>query len=215
MTVVLDSREPSHIKELFHEYYPEGKVELLESGDLVCPKYSVAIERKVNTDYIGSIMGTKEEEGRLWFQAERMQETYQHNYIILVGGYDDLPTEDKERFSREMWNGSMISLMARNNIKFFEVKTNREFFQISKKIFSKSDGIKPNRCNLKKVTKNDSIVSVGCLYQIPNLGITQSKAIVDHFNIRHARELVNLTVEDLLSVPKIGKVKAQAIKEEF
>lgn len=212
---VLDSREPKNVQELFHEFYPNGTIEMLDSGDLVCQKYSVAIERKVNNDYIQSILGTSDEPGRLWQQAERMEETFQHNYIIIIGSYDDLSDEDKARFSKKSWDGSQISLMARNNIKFVHVKTNREFFEVSKKIFEKSDGVRKIRNNLKKVTKNDRAIPIGCLYQIPNIGLSNAKRIVDELNITHARELCNLTMDDLLSVEGIGRVRAERIKNEF
>jgi ERCC4-type nuclease len=212
---VLDSREPKNVQELFHEFYPNGTIEMLDSGDLVCQKYSVAIERKVNNDYVGSILGTKEEPGRLWEQVERMEETHQHNYIIIIGSYDDLSDEDKARFSKKSWDGSQISLMCRNNIKFVHVKTNREFFEKSKTIFEKSDGIKRQRCNLKKVVKNDRAIPIGCLYQVPGIGLTHSRNIVESLNIQHARELSDMTMDDLLSVDGIGKVRAERIKREF
>lgn len=69
--------------------------------------------------------------------------------------------------------------------------------------------------SLKKATKNDKAVVVGCLYQIPNVGIKQASAIVDELNITHARELCDLTMDDLLSVQGIGKGRAEKIKEEF
>lgn len=215
MNVLLDSREPGHVKKLFKEFYPDGEIRLLESGDLVCPKYNVCIERKVNSDFVGSVMGTSESPGRIWEQVERMESTYNHNYIILIGDYDDLPDEDKNRFTKEMWVGSQISLMARHNIKFITVKTNREFFKIAHKIFEKSDGVKKDRCNIRKVTKNDKAVVIGSLYQVPNIGIKQSTAIVNHFNIHRVSELCELSMEDYMKVPKIGRVKAEKIKEHF
>ena len=57
MSVILDSIEPQHIKDLFREFYPEGSVERLDSADLACTTYNVGIERKTAPDFVGSVMG--------------------------------------------------------------------------------------------------------------------------------------------------------------
>jgi ERCC4-type nuclease len=215
MPVILDSIEPSHIKDLFHEFYPSGTIERLDSADLACTEYNVGIERKTNQDFVGSVIGTRDEPGRIKDQARRMSETYNSSYIILVGGYADLPSQDKQRFTKAMWEGAIISLMARYNMKFLKVNTNREFFEISKRIFSKSDGVDKHSLSLKKATKNDKAVVVGCLYQIPNVGIKQASAIVDELNITHARELSQYTKEDYMKVKGVGELLASRIKEEF
>jgi len=215
MSVILDSIEPQHIKDLFIEEFPEGEIRRLDSADLAHLLYMIGIERKVNTDFLASVMGTRDEPGRIWDQARRMSETYNSSYIILVGGYADLPEPDKLRFTHKMWKGAIISLMARYNMKFLKVNTNREFFQISKRIFSKSDGIDKHTMNIKRATKNDKAIVVGCLYQIDGIGVKQASAIVDYFNITTISELCKLTVEDYIKVPKIGRVKAKAIKEYF
>jgi len=215
MTIKLDSREPKNVQKLFKKFYPNGTIELLPAGDLICEKYSVGIERKVNNDYVSSILGTNEEQGRLWSQAERMEETFQNNYIIIIGGYDDLSSEDKARFSKKSWDGSQISLMARNNIKFIHVKTNREFFEKAMKIFEKSDGVRKDRCDLKKVKKNDRAVEIGCLYQVDGIGVKHATAIVEALDVTSVKQLCALSRDDLLSVDGIGEKKAEKIKEYF
>ena len=215
MPVILDSLEPEHIKDLFHEFYPDGVVERLDSGDLACTEYNVAIERKTAPDFVGSVMGSNGEDGRLWHQARRMRDTYASSYIILIGGYNDLPEPDKQRFPHKMWTGAIISLMARYNMKFLKVNTNREFFQISKRIFSKSDGIDKHPMNIKRATNEKEAVLVGALYQVPGIGLEYSKRIIDVLGIDSIIELCKTTVEDLMSVDGIGERKAKSIKEYY
>jgi len=215
MPVILDSIEPQHIKDLFHEFYPDGSVERLDSGDLACTEYNVGIERKTNQDFVGSIMGSNGEDGRLWHQARRMRDTYASSYIILIGGYNDLPEPDKQRFTQDMWTGAIISLMARYNMKFLKVNTNREFFQISKRIFSKSDGIDKHPMNIKRATNEKEAVLVGALYQVPGIGLEYSKRIIDVLGVDSIIGLCKTTVEDLMSVDGIGERKANRIKEYY
>lgn len=215
MPVILDSIEPQHIKDLFHEFYPDGSVERLDSGDLACTEYNVGIERKTNQDFVGSIMGSNGEDGRLWHQARRMRDTYASSYIILIGGYNDLPEPDKQRFTQDMWTGAIISLMARYNMKFLKVNTNREFFQISKRIFSKSDGIDKHTMNIKRATNEKEAVLVGALYQVPGIGLEYSKRIIDVLGVDSIIGLCKTTVEDLMSVDGIGERKANSIKEYY
>lgn len=215
MSVILDSIEPQHIKDLFHEFYPEGSVERLDSADLACTEFNVGIERKTAPDFIGSVMGDCNGDGRLWHQARRMSETYNSSYIILVGGYADLPEPDKLRFSYDMWKGAIISLMARYNMKFLKVQSNREFFQISKRIFSKSDGIDKHTMNIKRATNEKEAVLVGALYQVPGIGLEYSKRIIDVLGVDSIIQLCKTTVEDLMSVDGIGERKANSIKEYY
>jgi ERCC4-type nuclease len=215
MSVVLDSIEPSHIKDLFHEFYPEGSVERLDSADLACTEYNVGIERKTAPDFVGSVMGSNGEDGRLWHQARRMRDTYASSYIILVGGYDDLSRQDKLRFSEAMWKGAIISLMARYNMKFLKVQSNREFFEVSKRIFSKSDGIDTHPMNVKRATNEKEAVLVGALYQVPGIGLEYSKRIIGELGVDNIPELCTISKEDLMSVDGIGERKATAIKEYY
>lgn len=215
MPVILDSREPQNVQELFKEFYPKGIIRMEEAGDLNCHERSVGIERKVNNDYVGSVLGTSDEPGRLWAQCERMEETFQHNYLIIIGSYEDLSNEDKGRFTKQSWIGSQISLMARHNIKIIHVKTNREFFQVSKKIFEKSDGVRKVRNSLKKASKNDNPVLMGSLFQVPKIGTHHSKAIIESLNIKSVCQLCRLSKEELLFAEGIGEVKATEIKKHF
>ena len=215
MSVVLDSIEPSHIKDLFYEFYPEGCVERLDSGDLACTEYNVGIERKTNQDFVGSVIGTRDEPGRIKDQARRMRETYNSSYIILVVGYADLPSQDKQRFTQAMWTGAIISLMARYNMKFLKVNTNREFFEISKRIFSKSDGIDKHTMNIKRATNENEAVLVGALYQVPGIGLEYSKRIIDVLGVDSIIDLCKTSKEDLMSVSGIGERKANSIKEYY
>ncbi len=215
MPIVLDSIEPSNIKDLFHEFYPSGSVERLDSADLACTEYNVGIERKTNQDFVGSVIGTRDEPGRIKDQARRMSETYNSSYIILVGGYDDLPEPDKQRFTQDMWEGAIISLMARYNMKFLKVQSNREFFQISKRIFSKSDGIDKHTMNVKRATNENEAVLVGALYQVPGIGLEYSKRIIDVLGVGSIIDLCTVSKEDLKSVDGIGERKATAIKEYY
>lgn len=215
MSVVLDSIEPSHIKDLFHEFYPEGRVERLDSGDLACTEYNVGIERKTNQDFVGSVMGDCNGDGRIWQQARRMRDTYDSSYIILIGGYDDLPDMDKQRFTQDMWTGAIISLMARYGMKFLKVNTNREFFQLSKRIFSKSDGIDKHPLNIKRATNEKEAVLIGALYQVPGIGLEYSKRIIDVLEVDSIIDLCKTSKEDLMSVDGIGERKANAIKEYY
>lgn len=212
--VVLDSREPKHVKELFTEYFPEGETGQENAGDLNDHIKGIGIERKVNTDMVGSVLGNKEEDGRIWQQCYKLSQTFQHCYIILIGGYDDLPDEYKAKFSYKMWRGIKISLMTRYGIRFLTVANNREFFEVSKLIFEKSDGdLKMDRVVRIKRTKDDQLA--GCLMQINGVGLENARNIIDTFKPDGLMQICKLGVEDLMTVPKIGKVKATKIKELF
>ena len=215
MSVILDSIEPQHIKDLFHEFYPAGSVERLDSADLACTEYNVGIERKTAPDFVGSVMGDCNGDGRLWHLALRMSETNSSSYKILVGVYIDLPEPDKQRFTQKMWKGAIISLMARYGMKFLKVNTNREFFQLSKRIFSKSDGIDKHPMNIKRATNEKEAVLVGALYQVPGIGLEYSKRIIDVLGIDSIIDLCKTSKEDLMSVDGIGERKANAIKEYY
>lgn len=215
MSVILDSIEPQHIKDLFREFYPDGVVERLDSADLACTTYNVGIERKTAPDFVGSVIGSNDEDGRLWHQARRMRDTYASSYIILVGGYDDLSRQDKLRFSYDMWKGAIISLMARYGLKFLKVQSNREFFEISKRIFSKSDGIDKHTLNIKRATNEKEAVLVGALYQVPGIGLEYSKRIIEVLGVDSIIELCKTSKEDLMSVSGIGERKANSIKEYY
>jgi len=207
--VFLDSREPSHIKELFLKTFSTGEVTMLPVGDLVYPTNSVCCERKTVEDFISSVMG------RLWVQLQNMIENYQHPYLIIVGRFDEEEVMKHTSFTRKQFLGACASISARYKIPVFNVDSNRDFFTLSKALMEKSDGSLKHLDKVRRLAVSDGDVLEAMVSCIPGIGLEYSKRIIDVLGVDSIIELCKTTVEDLMSVDGIGERKANNIKEYY
>jgi len=215
MTVIVDSREPSHIKDLATEYFPDIQVKQLPVGDLVCEERGVVWERKTIQDLIGSVLGDGEESGRLFEQAYNMYSNFPHRYLLIIGDYGNLDSQDKDRFSQAMYRGVVMSLRCRYGIHVWNVPTNRAFFEDCKTVLDKSDGdLKLDRVLRFKRSKGD-VLSGMVAFCVEGIGPENARRIIEHCKVGEVRDLCDLKLESLMEVPGIGEKRGLSVKEYF
>lgn len=212
--VLVDNKEPEGIILMSMEYFGNTKVTSLPVGDLLYEEHSCVIERKEITDFLSSVKGYKGNPGRIWVQLENMKQNYEHSFLIIVGPFRE-HSFDVRGFSKKQFLGACASIGARYNIPVYHVDSNEEFFILSRALMLKSDGERKELSTVKRLPVTPENVTRAMVSCVPGIGGSYAKKIIETFNITRARDLCDLSLDDLLSVEGVGPKKAKAIKEWF
>lgn len=215
LKLMIDSREPSIIKEVgktFFEENPDITVEVaeLETGDFTYDK--LIIERKEINDLISSIM-----DKRLKSQKRRMielQNNGYHCYVIIMGQYKDI--DEYHKLSKKHVAGTIASL---NEYGIHTINTGRYDFEM---LFEVISGL------IRKFNQEKKVEEVfvepplmdwttKALMCIPDVGTKTALEITE--NIKHLEELYKMTpescVEYLQTIKGVGSKTAEKIKENI
>ena len=108
--IIIDSREPTRIKQLIAKRGVSTQGEFLEIGDYLLPGNTI-IERKTGADFISSIY-----DKRIWVQAKNMSQ-YEHPIIAIIteNKWKDFYFR-KGRYTHKTWMSTIATLSSSYNI---------------------------------------------------------------------------------------------------
>jgi len=223
--IIVDSREK--FKEYFVSALIRGgykcKVEALPVGDFLIfnetPESSYLIERKEANDFLGSLEGSKNEDGsyqsgRLWDQIKRMKESNIGNLRIVVEG-DPLKAFG-QKFRRKKMSGSRIygayEGIYKWGIPIVFVESRYQTTQYLKTIINRMSK-KKKEFPLRTSAPHNMSLKEKKLYILqgfPNIGPKASKELLKRY-----KTLWNLfqNIDNIDDIPGIGeKTKEEIIK---
>lgn len=170
----IDDRETKILK-----YFLHAEVEHLEIGDIICD--NICIERKTAEDFLASI-----KDHRVFNQAINMHQNYEHAIIIVESDLSklaDLIHFGQYKMSMEQVRGAVSSLYVKYKVPVLLASTRKNFIELVNLLVTKSQ----EDCNpivfnpaFKKINANPKLQ---VLLQIPGIGETKAKKILDHYSL--------------------------------
>lgn len=203
----MDSREPPKYSEFIKKSFPNDKVivKKLDEGDYETSK--VIVERKTVADLYSSIVGTKNEPGRLFNQVSRLSGHTDKVIVIMVtGNVNDFTDRMKKLHVNVNLNiiyGAMASISCRDRIHFlwFDNEWNG-FITLINFMRKVDDGeyMIPHR------REPDMLMA-------KYLNIRPKEFIEIKNKFKSLKELSEATDQELTQIFGVGKTKAKRIRE--
>lgn len=221
MIVKIDNREkPSRIKSAIKFFEKRGygtSVEQLAVGDYVFHD-RICFEYKTASDMIGSI-----KDGRVFRQAINMKQ-YDYSYVIIEGSVPQQINKDNKnaywykgtkgnQFSVKAYIGAIARLETYSHVLIVENK--RQAWQLMDALVTK---IFQDDVNVKMVDRpqagliNPVASYLSCIYvnDSQRLSVKNALKIVEFLD-ENEKSLLDLDLNDLISIDGIGKKTAQAV----
>lgn len=209
VTVVVDSREPlddilPHL--IDHDEVEEFVVDELESGDFAIE--GVGFERKTPSDYASSIMDSDD---HLKDQVERMNQQYDHSYVLLEGDMSDFEFLTHTQIDANSLRGFAASLMARQDMPVIPCSNTESLIDYAIRQARKHIE-DPSSSSLRvKTTVTDSNEPVvkrmyGCIE-----GVGSDTASKLHLQFPSLQDALNASVSDFEVIEGVGPKTAQKI----
>jgi len=220
MKVTIDTREQETIERLI-DYYENNKekypcvesidVAELSAGDICTNDNYLGIERKSDKDFISSVQS-----GRLKQQLYELRHKYEYP-LLVVEGYDGIIDciRKNPQIRPKAILGTVTSSFSHNAVPLFFV--NGFYVQFVLELVQKLYDDKKQHYETYCYTPIRRVVHKKDFFKyfvlgLPGIRGTLCKNLVHYFDSSTSR-LVNASVEELQSIPGIGKGKAQKIKE--
>ena len=168
--IIVDSREPPKISQIFTILGHEHAVEELPVGDILFDEKFI-VERKTLGDFWSSI-----KDGRLDSQAERMQH-YDKAVIILSGDWKTLKPSQLNPIY-----GKIASLYARWNIPVFCTRNDTDLVSFAIRLYTKfTDGKTVSRNMIVKKAYTSKDVKIAMLSTIDGIGTKKAEAALETY----------------------------------
>ncbi len=203
--VVVDHRELKN--EVSKELFEMGIVLspcAMEAGDFQASE-RVGIERKSLEDFVASLI-----DGRMFEQAKRLADTYPRP-VLLLEGEGDIYTIRKVH--ENAIHGAIASLIIDYRIPVFRTKDPKETAKFIAAM-AKREQIDLGKENKPRGDKQSFSVKEWqefIVAGLPGVGGVLGKGLLKRF--KSVKGVVNASAEELTEVEKIGKKKAERIKE--
>lgn len=169
----IDYREHKILKD-----FPEAEVCNLEVGDIVDGE--LCIERKTGEDFLASLR-----DRRIFNQALNMRQNYKYPIIIvendLVGICKLLTFGKNIGVSMEQVRGATASLYVKYKIPVLFCSTHHHFKDIIQRLITKSKEDCDGKVFTPAINKTTADPKLQVLLQIPGIGETKAKKILDHY----------------------------------
>lgn len=211
--IIVDSREPKEIKDMFKNMGMEYEVKQLEIADYIV-KYdgvAVAVERKTIYDYISSI-----EDGRLKNQLFNMSYAYELSYLVVVG-YISMGLMETN-FKREAYISSLVSSSLKRSptgkggqVVTVNVENDYDFALFIKSLDKFITEKKFDRIPAppRPMKTHENIAQVGMMMAVPLVGEERARDLIKYFGSVQA--VCNADIKELMKVPGVGKKTAEKI----
>ncbi len=201
-SVWLDDREPNQLAIEVEKYGHEVEVKRLKTGDFE-GKTSIG-EIKRGEDFFASIV-----DRRIINQAKKMHQTGKQRFLILAGNMSD------ERFRLKPVVSTILEMVFRYEIAIIPVMNVEATIAYSIHcILTKVDGKKRPSVNYTQTrrytTELERNTNREMFQSIPGIGSKRAFA-VESSDYNTMEKLVNASLEQLNSIPQIGKNSAQTI----
>lgn len=210
-----------------HELDPERKflipfdkeeinyeVKPLPIGDYIVIKDGeterICFERKTFSDFVGSVKS-----GRLFQQLINMQNTFEINYLIIVGNYKDYIkacTYNKREAPSVNWYLSTVAAInVRYPVKVLMVNNHSEMVKLMRKIIEKTDDGKCIQF-IKRLKISTEDIKVNMLTAIDGISLEKAKRILEKYSLF---ELYNTSEEELKEIRGVGDKIVGNLKKIF
>jgi len=206
MRIWIDNREDNRFIRIGKEHYPNAMIAQLPKGDIVVENKGkwMCIEHKGIEDFRASTI-----DKRLSSQPIKMTESFDYNFVFVVGSYEDMDIAfGGEGFTEKHYNGKIASLALKYVVPPITVVNDAHCWRM---IDSFIERLKEAGKPLVKpiIMENvDDNVYVRMLSQIENLGPTRARLILDEIPFW---ELPFTTKEELMEIKGIGEKFAETI----
>ena len=213
--VVIDDRENERKEYSMEQFAPfNPSIDHLRFGDYIFTGYNgvqVCVEYKTGEDFLSSI---NRETNHLHNQVYDMIHEFDYHFVIVE--VEDLQKLCTKRYyqtglsmSVQEINGAISDLNTVTTVLFAQTR-----FGAFDLIMRQCGKIIEQKPFLWKFGKKSHNTALNYLSSIKGLD-KQAETIVNTLNLRTKKDLDNLTVEQLMTVDKIGEVKAKMIMSEL
>ena len=213
--VVIDDRENDRKEYSMEQFAPfNPSIDHLKFGDYIFTGYNgvqVCVEYKTGGDFLTSI---NRETNHLHNQVYKMIHEFDYHFVVVE--VEDLQKLCTKRYystglsmSVQEINGAISDLSTVTSVLFAQTKFGA--FDLIMRTAGKLIEQKPFLWKFGKKTPNSALNYLSCISGVDNL----AERICDTLNLHTKKDLDNLTVERLMTVDKIGKVKAEMIMSEL
>ena len=209
MRVVVDDREGNValLDVLRNEAGMEIEFRRLEVGDYLLP--NLLVERKSYRDFCESIKN-----GRLFRQAIQLSRSSIQPLIIIEAA---VPSNFRNPVPQEAVRGALITLSILFGIPVLKSKNGYEsariMLQVSKQI--EAFGLTNHRWRRPSPPKNNKGIKrrmqIHFLQGVPGIGPGKAGQLIEQFG--SIRNIINLTAEELSTVPGIGRKLVKKIQD--
>lgn len=200
--VVADQRERNlELLEGLEKNRIDVTVKTLHVGDFVISD-RVCVERKTIFDFESSVIS-----GRLFDQIKRMKEHYAFPILIIEGDADDF------RMKSKVINGTIASLYIDYGIVAMVSRGPETTAELIASIAKHEQDGTTREPSLKGGMRAHSHEQYQeyVIGNLPGVGAKLARALLKRFG--SIREIADAEVEELMKVEKIGRIKAQRIRE--
>jgi len=203
--IVIDTRElrSSVAKKLF-ELGAEVVTEPLEVADFILSDH-VAIERKTTDDFIQSII-----DGRLFEQMEHLKKCFEKP-VVIVEGDEDIYSIRQIHPNAIRAAISAIAVDFRVPIIYTQSEEDTALFLYTIAKREQIENKKEVNIRGEKKPLTDKFLQEYLVAGLPGIGVGIARNLLKHF--KTVQKVFTATEDDLKKVEKIGKKKAQKIKD--
>lgn len=209
--VIIDDRETNRKDYALTQYKSfKPTIQHLPIGDYLFIGHdntTVCIEYKTGNDFLTSINTI---ENHLHNQVHRMIQEYDYHFVLVE--CEDLDKLCTKRFyqtglsmSVQEINGVVSELNTVSTVLFSQTMFGA--FDLMMRQSGKLINQKPFLYKFGKKSSNIALNYLNCMYGLNN----KAKDIVDTLNVSSVKDLMSLTVDDLMEVEGIGRKTAQQI----
>jgi len=219
MKVYIDSREQEKIQTII-EYWENNKkryphiesisVRTNKAGDICTGEGLVGVERKSAHDFIPSIC-----EGKLKKQLYELRQNFQFPFL-LVEDYDGIwdCIKKNPQMHPNVIKGVTSSSISHNRVPIYYVGSfyNSFVLELIEKFYDgKSEQYEKEYTPIRRAsTKEEKKLNI--IIGITNIGRIEGLKLLKHFNYS-IKAIADAPIEELMQIERIGKTKAEHIKE--
>jgi len=180
------------------------KLEKLESADYLCSSQT-GIEYKKIPDFVNSII-----DGRLLEQIKNLKQNYQTPLLILEGEEDIYSIR---KIHKNAINGMLATITINYQIPILQTKNEDEtadlLYIITKR--EQENNNTPFSPHSEKQNQTPQQQQEYIISSLPGIGPTLAKPLLKEF--KTIKNIINANQTELTKIPKLGKIKANKIKE--
>ena len=165
-------------EEKIFKNFPDAEIVNLEIGDII--EGTVCIERKSAGDFLSSV-----KDHRIFNQAINMRTNFEHCAILVESDLDKLSKLiffGDYKMSMEQVRGAISSLYIKYKVPVLFTSTRKNFVELVNLCITKStEEFNPLVYTPAMSKKNIGDPKLQVLLQIPGIGPTKAKRILDHY----------------------------------
>ncbi len=197
--IIVDSRERnSDITSALEAKGLDIEIKALPVGDYAISD-RVCIERKTMGDFESSLI-----DGRLFDQIHRLKEHYEFPILIIEG-------DGEFRLKSAVINGTITYIYIEYGIVCIATESSKETAELMASLAKHEQADKQREPSPKGGARayNDTQFQELIVGNLPGVGAKIARSLLAHFG--SIRNIANASSEELMSVDKIGKKKAELI----